>query len=185
MQDGQNENNNTASQNMRHPTKVHENTENADLADEKNDPSSQNKLKLFLVSLDIMQYMFYLPVYFTGPLFTFQDFNSQVKQSFRERESVCVCVCVCAGFKQCQVGFDRLEWQGSLLLSPLEVTFLMIFLCFPVQVFNGHCQLCVMNKNSNVHPQVGCVMNKNSNVHPQVGKAQIFNLIMINLNSCR
>ena len=93
MQDGQNENNNTASQNMRHPTKVQENTENA--ADEKNDPSSQNKLKLFLVSLDIMQYMFYLPVYFTGPLFTFQDFNSQVKQSFRERESVCVCVCVC------------------------------------------------------------------------------------------
>ena len=65
---------------MRHPTKVQDNTENADLADETDGPSSQNKLKLVLVSLDIMQYMFYLPVYFTGPLFTFQDFNSQVKK---------------------------------------------------------------------------------------------------------
>ena len=102
MQDEQNENNNTASHNMRHPTKVQENIENADLADEKDGPSSQNKLKLVLFSLDIMQYMFYLPVYFTGPLFTFQDFNSQVRkvsqrerERERERERVCVCVYVC------------------------------------------------------------------------------------------
>ena len=96
MQDEQNadsnENNNTGSQNVRHRTEGQENKENADLADEEDVPSSESKLKLTLVSLDIMQYIFYLPVYFTGPLFTFQDFNIQVRKFQRVclGERVCV-----------------------------------------------------------------------------------------------